>query len=258
MNQELKDAIRARNVLKSSTHADNDSYRPCIAFKLNYCDGGKSDKIVGFCGVCSDKIIKLNQTMNRSWCTNPDCACARYYDGSITRRELEHEYEDYYGGAYICYESAALRDGFFAAGVDRHGTEKKINGAGKGHLCIFTTQIPDANDNLIEKERIIVSMGIIKDIGDGNGNGDAVYMDLDYSINFSLSEARNFKFWDIHSNKDKSNKNWSSSLFRYFDDAEAIQFIKKAIEIKHDEAYEVEQLLKHYCDINLLPYPDNI
>ena len=43
--------------------------RPNIAFKCNYCDGGASDKSVGFNGVCSDAVIYNNiDVEHRTWC----------------------------------------------------------------------------------------------------------------------------------------------------------------------------------------------
>lgn len=240
------------NAFKPTHGVLNTSYRPCIAFKLNYCDGGKSDHIVGFNGICSDKIIRLNQMMNRDWCTNPDCECSQYYNGQITRYELDKAWENTRYGNSHCYEAAALRDRAFGAGSGR-----KINGAGNGHLCIFTTQIPDEQGILKQNERLVVFMGLIQEVIDSN-DGDLIYIDKNHFINFNLSEARQFKFWDIHSNKDKNNTLWGSGLFRYFDDYEAIRFIKKAIEIKKHDNAPAKEFLKYYCELHHLSLDDAI
>ena len=240
------------NAFKPTHDTLNTSYRPCIAFKLNYCDGGKSDHIVGFNGICSDKIIRLNQMMNRDWCTNPDCECSQYYNGQITRYELDKAWENTRYGNFLCYESAALRDGAFGA-----GSGKKIKSAGNGHLCIFTTQIPDEQGIMKENYRLVTFMGLIKEVIDSD-DGDIVYIDKNHFINFNLSEARQFKFWDIHSNKDKNNTLWGSGLFRYFDDYEAIRFIKKAIEIKKHDSAAAKELLKYYCELHHLSLDDAI
>ena len=158
------------NAFKPTHDTLNTSYRPCIAFKLNYCDGGKSDHIVGFNGICSDKIIRLNQMMNRDWCTNPDCECSQYYNGQITRYELDKAWENTRYGNFLCYESAALRDRAFGAGSGR-----KINGAGNGHLCIFTTQIPDEQGILKQNERLVVFMGLIQEVIDSNDGRIMIY-----------------------------------------------------------------------------------
>ena len=245
------------NAFKPTHGVLNTSYRPCIAFKLNYCDGGKSDHIVGFNGICSDKIIRFNQMRNRSWCTNPRCKCSQYYNGQITRSELDKMWENNFKGTSPCYESLALRDSAFGAGADQNGIGRKIKNAGNRHLCIFTTQIPDEQGRLEENERLVVFMGLIQEVIDSN-DGDLIYIDKNHFINFNLSEARQFKFWDIHSNKDKNNTLWGSGLFRYFDDYEAIRFIKKAIEIKKHDSAAAKELLKYYCELHHLSLDDAI
>lgn len=245
------------NAFKPTHDTLNTSYRPCIAFKLNYCDGGKSDHIVGFNGICSDKIIRFNQMRNRSWCTNPRCKCSQYYNGQITRSELDKMWENNFKGTSPCYESLALRDSAFGAGADQNGIGRKIKNAGNRHLCIFTTQIPDEQGRLEENERLVVFMGLIQEVIDSN-DGDLIYIDKNHFINFNLSEARQFKFWDIHSNKDKNNTLWGSGLFRYFDDYEAIRFIKKAIEIKKHDSAAAKELLKYYCELHHLSLDDAI
>ena len=245
------------NEFKPTHGVLNTSYRPCIAFKLNYCDGGKSDHIVGFNGICSDKIIRFNQMRNRSWCTNPRCKCSQYYNGQITRSELDKMWENNFKGTSPCYESLALRDSAFGAGADQNGIGRKIKNAGNRHLCIFTTQIPDEQGRLEENERLVVFMGLIQEVIDSN-DGDLIYIDKNHFINFNLSEARQFKFWDIHSNKDKNNTLWGSGLFRYFDDYEAIRFIKKAIEIKKHDSAAAKELLKYYCELHHLSLDDAI
>ena len=87
---------------------------------------------------------------------------------------------------------------------------------------------------------------------------DLIYIDKNHFINFNLSEARQFKFWDIHSNKDKNNTLWGSGLFRYFDDYEAIRFIKKAIEIKKHDNAPAKEFLKYYCELHHLSLDDAI
>ena len=82
--------------------------RPNIAFKCNYCDGGKSSSSIGFNGICSERIIRYNiDVEQRTWCCSEDCACYNYLCGELTRDELEAELED---GGFVCYESQMLRD----------------------------------------------------------------------------------------------------------------------------------------------------
>lgn len=45
-----------------------------IAFKCNYCDGGKSSEQVGFSGICSNRTIAQNIDRGRGeWCKFQDC-----------------------------------------------------------------------------------------------------------------------------------------------------------------------------------------
>ena len=170
---------------------------PCIAFKLNYCDGGKNSNRVGFCGICSDKIIKYNiKVKKRKWCSNPDCSCRKYFDKKISRNELENCFDEETCGNFPCLESQALRDWFFNAGNDSNGNPRAIRGAKNGHLCIFTTVEP----NMSETSRMIVAMFIIGKVfeGDDEESGYVESNDnFDYCLEFTPNEARQMKFWNV-------------------------------------------------------------
>ena len=58
-----------------------------IAFKCNYCDGGSSNKSIGFKLPCSDEIIKYNiNEAKHVWCGQAESACYKYLNGEITRK----------------------------------------------------------------------------------------------------------------------------------------------------------------------------
>ena len=60
--KEQQKAENKRDILlnrTSETHQDSQD-RHNIVFKCNYCDGGKSDNLMGFHGVCSDSIIQYH------------------------------------------------------------------------------------------------------------------------------------------------------------------------------------------------------
>lgn len=43
----------------------------CIAFKMNYCDGGASSECIGFNGICSTENIFHNiRKAKRRWCSS--------------------------------------------------------------------------------------------------------------------------------------------------------------------------------------------
>jgi hypothetical protein len=94
LDQAKRDAITAQSsmpqaITKPQASKRSRDERPNIAFKCNYCDGGSSDKSVGFNGVCSDAVIYNNiEVEHRTWCCSEDCSCPRYLNGEITRADL--------------------------------------------------------------------------------------------------------------------------------------------------------------------------
>jgi len=175
--------------------------KPCIAFKLNYCDGGKNSERIGFYGICSDSVIKYNiKIKNRRWCSNEDCACRQYFDEKISRDDLEENWDEEIGSNYFsCLESQAFRDWYFNAGNNSDGKPRPIRGAKNGHLCIFTTVEP----NMPEDSRIVIAMFIIGKVfeGDEEYPGSVESNDnFDYCLEFSPNEARKIKFWEIYKN----------------------------------------------------------
>lgn len=131
------------------------------AFKCTYNDGGIDRNGIGFTDVCSDEQIWRNIRAGRKWCSNADCSCKRYYDGEISRRELDR-------GWGPCYESRMLTDWIAEAGVKYSGkseeTAIKIRNAFKDSLAVLTTRLPGAP----EKERIIFGLFIVGDFYEGD------------------------------------------------------------------------------------------
>ena len=219
---------------------------------MNYCNGGKNSEHVGFCGICSDSVIKYNiKIKNRRWCSNENCACRQYFDEKISRDDLE---EILHRNFFICYESVALHDWRFYAGLDYDGKPRMIRGARIGHLCILTTVEP----HMPENSRMIVAMFIIGKIFEGNEDESGFVGandNFDYCLEFSPNEARKMKFWEIYQNPNATGTiKWGSGLFRYFSDEDAVKFLRMAVEIKRgteDENFD-KDFLKHYCELNNL------
>ena len=220
-------------------------YRPCIAFKMNYCDGGKNSDHVGFYGICSDEIIEYNIKQHRAWCSNDECACKQYYDKKISPEELEKNWDEENVDLYTCYESAALCDWGF-------GAAQSIRNAQEGHLCLLTTKFP----NMKEADRFVVAMFIIGRFFEGDEENYGFvgsYENLDYVLEFMPNEVHKMKFWKVYHNSDGSIK-WSSGLFRYFSDDDAIKFLKMAVEVKRgtDDEDFAKDFLNYYCELNNL------
>ena len=230
--------------------------RNCIAFKFNYCDGVNrvigedlKPKRIGFCGVCSKELINYNiNVVKRSWCSRSDCK--RYIDGKISYDELKNYWSPYVEENYPCYDSIILRDWILNAGSDENGDPRKISKIDDiiRKLCILTTIKPGYKEN----DRIVFAMFIIGDTNYGDDSYSKIIADDKYCLEFYYDEVDKLKYWEIHKLNKDSSKEWGSGLFRYFDNEEAIKFIKKAVEIKKGTSEEnfAKEFLSHYCKIN--------
>ena len=223
---------------------------------MNYCNGGTNQEYnrhIGFCGICDDQMIEYNVKVKKNaWCANEICMCSQYWDGQLTPIELENGWDNKQNGAFVCYESCALRDWSASAGVDAIGTIRKFQYASQlpGHLCVLTTIIPESD----EKDRLIFAMFLIdKVIVNAYDYSHCVVADEKYRLEFYLDEIRKAKFWSVYKNSLKPLKQrWISGLFRYFENDEAVAFLKLAVNIKRGTKEEnlANEFLKHYCKIN--------
>ena len=224
--------------------------RNCIAFKLNFCNGGIDCGHIGFYGICSKAMIEHNiNKEKRNWCSRS--YCKDYLDRKITYDELKNYWSPVVNSIYhTCFESRTLRDWIVGAGADANGDLRKIKKIDDlfGKLCILTTVRPGYK----EIDRVIFAMFIISDIQTDDDYCDEVIADKKYRIEFKANELDRAKYWEIKKlNKDGS-KRWGSGLFRYFDNDEALQFLKMAVEIKTGTSEEkfAKEFLEYYCRIN--------
>ena len=223
--------------------------RPSVAFKLTYCDGGKDDRNIGFYGICSPKMRALNIKKKRNWCINQECNCNKYINGKISKEVLYSSWEEECCGASPCYDSIALRDWSVATAPGKRFASVEL-----GHLCILTTQLPNDDYTDVDKERVVVGLFIIGRIEPAENDNDRIYAveKDDYLLSFTFEEAKRFKYWDIASTSTNPDNLWGSGLYRNLDDDMAIEFLKKAIDIKKDvaEKEKARKFLHHYCEIN--------
>lgn len=243
---ELKLPTKKRN--KSS---QKDDPRVNIAFKCNFCDGGKSSEQIGYNGVCSDEIIHNNIMIeHRTWCNSEDCECLHYSRGEISRKELDNIC---ISGGFVCYESQMLRNWRALAGIVQHGDKKgkpmKLNQVQLNSLCVLTTRDTKSS----EKDRFIFAVFLVDDIHEGDGNEEGfVSAQSQFRIKLSPDEARSLKFWDYHSNKNRPDRPvWSSGLHRYFEDEQAAQILSEVMRLKKgtsDEELAV-RFFEYFCRI---------
>jgi len=222
-----------------------------IAFKCNYCDGGKSDKIIGFRGICSDEMIRYNIEVERHvWCSLPECPCREYYDGKLTRAELD----EYFNGDGVCYESVMLRDWKAVAGIIHHGKNEgkpmRILQVQPNSLAVLTTREPGMN----EEDRFIFAVFLVDDTYEGD-NAEAGYVeaDIEYRMEMAPSEAIQLKFWNYYRNPNAPGLvRFGSGLHRYLSDIQAAQILRDMSAVKKgtkDEAM-ADKFFRHFCRIN--------
>lgn len=226
--------------------------RANIAFKCNYCDGGRSDEQVGFNGVCSDEMIRNNiELEKRTWCSSDDCECGDYLIGNSTRSELDNIHSD---GGYVCYESQMLRDWRALAGIvqrgERAGQPMKLNKVQNNSLCVLTTRIP----NSTEKDRFIFGVFLVDETYEGDNSEEGyVSTKSKYRIKLSPEQAKRMLFWDYHENDNQPEVAvWSSGLHRYFEDEQAIQILRDIVSLKRrtDEEELSKEFLLYFSKIN--------
>ena len=120
--EKKKQALIQNNQKPQNKRTKKVQERYNIAFKCNYCDGGSDQNHIGFCGACSDEMMNYHLSVfPHKWCTSEDAPCSQYFNGEITREELDANCED---GAFVCYESQMLREWRAFAGFALQGENK--------------------------------------------------------------------------------------------------------------------------------------
>ena len=244
----IKKAVTRTNKVKFKVYP-----RSNVAFKCNFCDGGKSAEQIGFSGVCSDAVIHNNiEVENRTWCGSDESACRKFLAGDITRQELDAMCED---EQYVCYESQMLRDWRALAGIVQTGIKKgtpmKMHQVQANSLCVLTTRDPDAKK---ENKRYIFAVFLVDESYEGDNREEGyVTTKSEFKIKLSPMEARSMLFWKYHVNENNpENAIWSSGLHRYLEDGQAAQILKDIVALKKGTKDEelAKRFFEHFCVIN--------
>ncbi len=226
--------------------------RANIAFKCNFCDGGRSDKQIGFNGVCGDAVIRNNiEIEKRTWCCSDESACKQYLNREITRKGLDDRCK---GDGFVCYESQMLRDWKALAGIVQTGENKgkpmKLNQVQSNSLCILTTRDPAST----EEERYIFAVFLVDETYEGDGRDEGyVTTKSEFKLKLAPVEAKKLLFWNYHANGNKPEiAAWSSGLHRYFSNEEAVQILGDILMLKKGTKDEnlAKELYNQFCKIN--------
>ncbi len=242
---EKLEEVKVALMKKKKPYISNKPKYGNVAFKLNYCNGGKNKEHFGFCGICSEKLISYNiEKKHHSWCSHPMCPCYQVYIGKKEYRELEKEYDS---EDWPCYESIALNKWYVGVGMNGDGTSRRIVGAKEQSLCILTTVMP----NEMEIQRLIFGAFLIGRIEEGDENDSGfVYADSEYCLDFTPREARKLLFWDYYINRNHpERKLWGSGLYRFLDDEMSIRILRAMIDCKEgqDGKAQANKIFEQYC-----------
>jgi len=255
----LKSKVKGHRGVKNAASKISDKNN--IAFKCNYCDGGKSSAQIGYDGVCSDEIINYNiDKKHYVWCSDEDSPCRRYYEKLITRTELEASMGSFAENAFVCYESQMLRNWKAAAGVIQTGKNRgkplKLKGVERNSLAILTTRLPNSK----EKDRIIFGAFLVDETFEGDDSEEGfVAAKSEYKIKLSMAEAQELKYWNYYCNPNKPETiRMGSGLFRYLSDVQATQVLRDMVKLKENtpEAASAKLFLEHFCRINGIHFND--
>lgn len=251
--QERKDQLKtAGNGETRSGRRSKSMPRANVAFKCNYCDGGHNERCVGFDGVCSDEVIRVNiESEHRTWCATAGCACKRYMDGEISREQLDALDK---GDDFVCYESQILRNWKAMAGVVQSGSKSgepmKLNRVQRNSLCVLTTRDHGSG----ESKRYIFAVFMVDEAYEGSRR-DEGYVSTRSKFKLALTpdEAHSMLFWNYHANQNQpAVAAWSSGLHRYFGDTQAAMILRDIAKLKEGTPDETlaKDFFSYFCRVN--------
>ena len=202
-----------------------------VAFKCNWND--KHYK-----APCSLEAYNINMLQGRVWCSSPLNECRKYNDEVSLK-------------SHPCYESIALKEMFFAAGIDHTGDSirpRHIHSARADRMAILTTRPPFAE----EQDRLIIGCIFIKDVHDDPGQETKIYGDKEKSVAVDYDRIK-IKFWDYYKNEGAENLIlWASGLFRYISDEAVLNILRGIGEQYRNSGKDVGaiiDLIKYYEDL---------
>ena len=194
-----------------------------IAFKVTYNDGGAQGGMIGYRGVCSDRIMVQNVEVDRKvWCSNAENQCRRYCDAGRKGPRPR----------VPCYESELLRRKpmRFRTGVYHTGQREgepipiDVDKVGKGKIALLTTVPPER----AEKDRIVFGCYRVGEVGTDD---DGHFVESDGTMDVVVPEdiAMECRYWDYQQANRDGSRFWGSGLFRYLDDDAVQRFVEDMI-----------------------------
>jgi len=184
-----------------------------VVFKMNYNDAD-------YRGVCSEKIIRFNEKIKTSYCSQ--AKCRKWRGKTLTEDD------------YPCDESILFREWFLTPGSSfrtKAGKLKRDTGdpfslkyAKKGKIAFPTTKKPNQD----EKDRYLLGLLHINEIWDPPKTGpqkDSTYIYGDDKTSVEFHPMVRIFFWKYYKNSDNSIR-WASNRFRYLTDRTTLEILK--------------------------------
>ena len=190
-----------------------------IAFKVTYNDGGANGGLIGYRGVCSNRIIVDNvKNRNVTCCSDEATPCRQYVDADLKGRRPTVPRG---GAALFCYESVLLsQQPFqFGTGIYHNGKRKgqpipiKKDKVKKGDIAFFTT-IPPGGE---QGDRIVFGCYRVQGVIERSGWGNCIVSDGTMDVVVPDDVARGVLFWDYQPPNDDGSIQWGIGLFRYLE-----------------------------------------
>ena len=250
--QKIEEISRSVSVVNARSGKKRNYPKENIAFKCNFCDGGKDQNGIGYLCACSDELIGYNiEVAQHSWCCNEDAPCSQYYDGIIDRETLDEQNGD---GGFVCYESQMLRNwaafAGFALTKENHQRPMKLNKVQINSLAILTTRIP----NTLEEDRFIFGVFLVDEAYEGDNRDEGyVTTSSEFKLSLRIEEAKKVLFWNYYHNENAPEKvAWGQGLHRYINDIQAACILRDIARLKENtpEQELANKFLSYFCNIN--------
>ena len=241
ISTQKKEVIAYREVTPEHTTHNYPRDNKNIIFKYNFCDGGASDKKIGFNGVCSEENIRYNiEKAKRFWCSNDNCPCAKYLKGKYSYEKL-CKFMSKTGG--VCNESYLLRDFTAYSQKNLHSTVQKNS------LCVLTTRKPYAK----EDERIVFAVFLVDKYFEGSGDHVGwTAAHKKFKIMLNSEDADKIPLWRYYAREKDDQIRWDRGLTKPFDSANAAALLADIADIKTGTKEEAlaKEFFEHFCDLN--------
>ena len=191
-----------------------------IAFKVTYNDGGANGGLIGYKGVCSDRIIVDNvMVRNVPWCSAENNPCKLYCDSGLNGPPPIVQQAD----EAHCYESGLLfaEPLRFWAGVTLEGEPRHVEQVEPGDIAFLTT-IPPGGE---QEDRIVFGCYRVGSVTPSD-SGDRVESDGMMDVVVPDNVARDLLFWNYQPPNRNGTRTWVSGLFRYLKEDTTQRLIK--------------------------------